>query len=313
MKIDVAVNSYKKPESLIYTLMTLKKVAGDLIDTVYINDDCSNDGTCDFYRSPAVQEYFKPWKLDIRENHQNIYMRTIYVKGYYVAYMNWLYRLKHRSRFINRKNSHDKYDIRYQYALEHTDKKYLFVIHDDVQFYQNVPEVYLKTFAENPDLTIVGDFGQCWRCHFSPFCTTKDVLNGKKPSVWWPYTPNEKIENPDKYNPKQGFQYACRVNEWCCMLNVKQANEVTEKTRAFFGNTYSHADTGAYWFAEAVRRGYKFADPLLEKRDAYYKHQWQGYTGTSVWEDQGSGKAVYNRQQIIDLMKSEFNFEWPEK
>lgn len=41
MKIDVAVPSYKKPESLIYTLMTLKKVAGDLIDAVYINDDCS--------------------------------------------------------------------------------------------------------------------------------------------------------------------------------------------------------------------------------------------------------------------------------
>ena len=36
-KIDVAINSYKKPESLIYTLMTLKKVAADLIDTVYIS------------------------------------------------------------------------------------------------------------------------------------------------------------------------------------------------------------------------------------------------------------------------------------
>ena len=36
MKIDVAVPSYKKPESLLYTLMTLKKVAGDLIDAVYI-------------------------------------------------------------------------------------------------------------------------------------------------------------------------------------------------------------------------------------------------------------------------------------
>ena len=41
MKIDVAVPSYKKPESLLYTLMTLKKVAGDLIDAVYINDAVS--------------------------------------------------------------------------------------------------------------------------------------------------------------------------------------------------------------------------------------------------------------------------------
>ena len=28
-KIDVAINSYKKPESLLYTLMTLKKYSGD--------------------------------------------------------------------------------------------------------------------------------------------------------------------------------------------------------------------------------------------------------------------------------------------
>ena len=53
-KIDVAINSYKKPESLIYTLMTLKKVAADLIDTVYINDDCSDNGAYELYTHPAV-------------------------------------------------------------------------------------------------------------------------------------------------------------------------------------------------------------------------------------------------------------------
>ena len=67
-KIDVAINSYKKPESLIYTLMTLKKVAADLIDTVYINDDCSDNGAYELYTHPAVAEYFKPWKLDVRVN-----------------------------------------------------------------------------------------------------------------------------------------------------------------------------------------------------------------------------------------------------
>ena len=313
MKIDVAVNSFKKPESLIYTLMTLKKVAGDLIDTVYIQDDCSHDGTVELYRSPEVQEFFKPWKLDIRETSRNIWMQPVYVRGYYPAYMNWLFLLKRWPRFFRSKFSHKKYDIRYQYALEHTDKKYLFVIHDDVQFYQNVPEVFLNTFSQNPELTIVGDLGQCWRCHFGAFCNPTDIVNGKRPSVWWPYTPNDKIENPADYNPKQGYQFACRINEWCCMLDVKKALEVTEKSRVFIGNAYPHADTAAYWFAEAVRLGYKFTDPLLESRDAYYKHQWQGYTGTAVWYDQGSGKAVYNRQQIIDLMKEEFNFTWPKK
>lgn len=59
-KIDVAINSYKKPESLIYTLMTLKKVAADLIDTVYINDDCSDNGAYELYTHPAVADISSP-------------------------------------------------------------------------------------------------------------------------------------------------------------------------------------------------------------------------------------------------------------
>ena len=57
-KIDVSINSYKKPESLIYTLMTLKKTSGDLIDRVYINDDCSGNGAIELYNHPAIREYF---------------------------------------------------------------------------------------------------------------------------------------------------------------------------------------------------------------------------------------------------------------
>ena len=37
MKVDVAVQSYKKPESLVYTLLSLKKHCGKHIDTIYIN------------------------------------------------------------------------------------------------------------------------------------------------------------------------------------------------------------------------------------------------------------------------------------
>ena len=99
------------------------------------------------------------------------------------------------------------------------------MIHDDVQFYQNVPEVFLNTFSQNPELMIVGELGQCWRCHFAPFCKPQKVLQGEKPSAWWPYTPDHKIDNPADYDPKQGFQYACRINEWCCMINVNYTKQ----------------------------------------------------------------------------------------
>ena len=67
MKIDVAVQSYKKPESLIYTLLSLKKHCGDLIDTIYINDDCSNDGTVELYDN-QLKKAMDPIKLEIRIN-----------------------------------------------------------------------------------------------------------------------------------------------------------------------------------------------------------------------------------------------------
>lgn len=313
MKIDVAINSYKKPESLIYTLMTLKETAGDMIDTVYINDDRSGKSVCDLYRSTEIQSYFSPWKIKVRENTKNIGICQAYIRGYYPPYMNWKFLLKHWPRFFSSKFGHNKDDIRYQYALDHTDKKYLLILHDDVKFYKNVVQVYLDAFENNPDLTIVGEFGQCWRCHFQKFCSRENILAGRPPSPYWPLTPNKNISKIEDFNPLKNFTYACRINEWCCMVNVKKANELTEKSRIFFGNMYPHSDTGAYWFAEGVRLGYKFTDPLLENKDEYYEHAWQGFSGHSVWVDQGEGKATYNGADIIQLIEKEFGFTWPHK
>ena len=138
MKIDVAVPSYKKPESLIYTLMTLKKVAGDLIDAVYINDDCSNDGSVEIYNDRRVREYFSPWKLNVRVNTRNVHISQVYVPGYRVDYMDWKFMLTKWHRFIDPRVPHNRHDIRYQYALDNTDKKYLLIIHDDVKFVKDV-------------------------------------------------------------------------------------------------------------------------------------------------------------------------------
>jgi len=319
MKIDVAVNSYKKPESLIYTLMTLKKVAGDIIDTVYINDDCSGDGTSSLYRHPDIADYFKPWKLDVRDNTENVGIKQVYVKGYYPEYMNWKFMLKRWGRFFSKEYPHKKEDIRYQYAIDNTDKRYLLLIHDDVLFKKNIVNVYLQAFINNPELAIVGDFGQCWRCLFADVCSPQKILSGTLPSPYWPLTPSEKNSDVTKFNPRKGFTRACRINEWCMMLDVNRAKEITEKSRSFIGNMYPHSDTGAYWFGMAVNLGYKFTDPFPigvtingETRKDYYQHQWQGHSGHSVWVDQGQGKAIYDRQMIVDLIAKEFNFQLPE-
>ena len=320
MKVDVAVQSFRKPESLLYTLMTLKAVAEDWVDTVYINDDCSNDGTAELYKHPAVIEYFKPWKLDVRVNSRNVHVSQVYVPDTRPDYMNWWFVLTKFKRFIDKKTTHNREDIRYQYAIDHTDKKYLFVIHDDVKFFKNIIELYAAQMEKNPNLAIVGDLGQCWRCKFAGKCSPKMLMSGQRPSPFWPLTP----KTDGDFDPRRGYSRDCRINEWCCLLDVEKCKAVTKKYGCFIGNYYRYSDIGAFWFCEAVKAGYDFCDPLpsecLEtqtsrcpEREPYYWHAWQGHSGHSVWVDQGQGIAQYNKDEIISLMKQEYDFDFPEK
>lgn len=67
-KIDVAIQSFKKPESLIYTLLSLKKYCGDYIDTIYINDDCSGGDLINYYKDDILKKRLYPIKIKIRVN-----------------------------------------------------------------------------------------------------------------------------------------------------------------------------------------------------------------------------------------------------
>lgn len=313
-KIDVAINSYKKPESLIYTLMTLKKTSGDLIDTVYINDDCSNPEVCALYAHPAVQEYFKPWKLDIRVNTENVGVREVYVRNCRPAYERTLgFILSHWKRLYTKEFPHNRADVRYQYAIDNTDKDYLMIMHDDVKYLKDTVSFYLKELQEDAKMSIVGELGQCWRCGFAKICNPQKIMSGQRPPHW-PLTPSAKTKDINNFNPKEGFNRDCRINEWVAMVNVKNARDITTRGQGFFGNMYKNADIGAYWLCQLVALGYKFCDPFVKNKksvEEYYLHAWQGHSGHSVWVDQGNGKSKYNAQEIVDLIKQEFGFDLP--
>lgn len=219
-----------------------------MIDAVYINDDCSNDGSVEIYNDRRVREYFSPWKLNVRVNTRNVHISQVYVPGYRVDYMDWKFMLTKWHRFIDPRVPHNRHDIRYQYALDNTDKKYLLIIHDDVKFVKDVVSLYLKAFADNPNLAVAGDFGQCWRCRFAAVCSPKKIMSGFRPSRWWPLTPTS--GEPADFNPANGYTRACRINEWCCMVDVEKCRDVTERKRCFLGNMYKYSDTTAFWFGK---------------------------------------------------------------
>lgn len=309
-KIDVAVQSYKKPESMVYTLLSLKKYCGDLIDTIYINDDCSNDGTVEHYMTKELKNRMKPIKIKTRVNTKNSsYTVTLLTKEMWKKK-----KLKEKMQLVGHKTIkrlvfHDTSDnVRYQWAINNTDKKYLFLIHDDIKFYDNVLKLYYEIIKENKNMAIIGDLGGCEDCEFGPCgetCSPEKILKGKFPCGSYPIT-GEKKNLLLKILGRSNRH--CRINEWCALVNVNIAKEIFDKYGIYFGNYEKGGDVGTYFFEKIIRLGYDFTDPLPtpQKRKKYYLHWWQGHQGHDIWRQ----TAEYQREYIIKCLKDEFDYEW---
>lgn len=303
MKIDVAVQSYKKPESLIYSLFSLHRHSRDLVDTVWINDDQSGGQVLDCYHALAQSNALAPWKIRVRENTKRMGWWIAFVRGYNPKYLTALFKLKRMlwNFYKNRTLYVQAEDIRYEWAISQTDKKYLMVIHDDIEFKDDIVSLYLNSISKNENIAIVGELGQCWRCDFKELgCTPERLLSGYKPSPKWPRT--------DLH--KNSHAWACRVNEWSALLNIKIARKITQQERVFFGNYDAKGDTAAYWFSLAVKNGFGFDDPLPTEaeRANYYIHWDGGITGHSAWVDQGKGRSLYRADIMAAKLAKDFGY-----
>jgi hypothetical protein len=304
MKIDVAVQSYKKPESLIYSLLSLHRYCREHIDEVWINDDCSGGDVLSIYRALDESGALYPWKIRVRENTVRVGWWVSFVRGFNPKYLNFWFKLKRMlwNFYKNRSIYVTQEDIRYQWAILNTKKKYLFVMHDDIEFKDDIISLYLRSMNQNCNVAIVGDLGQCWRCDFnSDGCTPSKILNGDFPSSIWPCT---------KILPNS-HAWACRINEWSALIRVDIARDLTKTESIFFGNCDNQGDISAYWFSRVVEAGYGFDDPLptIQSRLNYYKHWDGGITGHSTWVDQGKGKSSYDGERLRSDLKREFGFD----
>ena len=308
MKVDVSVQSYNKPESLIYALFKLHRVSKDRVDTVWINDDQSKPGVVEKYKRLEQSGVLAPWKIKVRVNTQRMGWWLAFVKGKRPSYQTNFFRLKRM--LWNLWKTKTIYvaeeDIRYQWALNSTDKDYLFVMHDDIFFEKDVIGLYLDSALSPLDdkkcpKVIVGELGQCWRCPFkSDGCEPEKVLAGELPSKSWPLSPTLGAKN----------KWSCRINEWSALLSVKGAREIQLNESLYFGNFDNNGDTAAYWFSRAVAMGYGFDDPLPKKelRDSFYLHWENGVTGHSAWVDQGAGKNSYSPEVFAQRVLDEFEY-----
>ena len=307
-KIDVAIQSYKKPESLVYTLLSLKKYCGDYIDTIYINDDCSGNNILDNYTNNELRNRMFPIKIETRENIKpSGYTHTIITKEMWKK-RNIIEKIRLMGHFFIRRaefySSSD--EVRYQWAINSTNKKYIFLIHDDIKFFKNVLELYINIMKKDSKMAIVGDLGGCKFCEFGPCgekCSPEKILHGIYPCKEYPITGKRKNILLRMLGRKNRN---CRINEWCCLINVEIARKLQENYGIYFGNYEWGGDVGTFWFEKIIRLGYHFTDPLPtnDKKREYYLHWWQGHEGHDVWIK----KTEYQKMLIKDCLKREFDY-----
>ena len=123
MKIDVAVQSFKKPELLLYTLLSLKKFEKNQIDQVWIQDDSSDD-TVAFYESGEFKKALYPWKINVKKNNQRSGWWFTPVKGLYPKYLSMYKRILFslRSKYRGTGFQLLRENSRYQYGIDNTEK-----------------------------------------------------------------------------------------------------------------------------------------------------------------------------------------------
>jgi hypothetical protein len=287
-KIDVCLNVYGKPYQTIITLKSLLKYSGYLIDKIFITFEPN-----------------QPEPLDINFLEKEINYDKIF---YHIPkYFLWINR-SDINYFVS--DTDYRLSFRYQYGIENTDKKYLFIIHNDVLFKSDI----LKSFLEKiEDYAGIGQIGQCWNCPmFYENKCNGDKFENFKPSY------DEVIEDTMKYPESRTFIFRgsidkenpmplpeCRLNEWCCLLDMEiYKKEIYPNGNVLPFGGYFKMDLGDEWFRQMVLKGYKFKNVDINEwcTHGYFSEINRGHPSALNNEiyvrDEGLAEKYYYNQNI---------------
>jgi hypothetical protein len=258
--VDVAINVYGKPYQTLAALKTLMLHSGAHIDKIFF-----------------IQERKQPpWgaNLDIvvkRFDTIELFIPKQFLSIYYTdreRYDDQSYRLS----------------IRYQYAWENTDKKFLYITHNDVFYRADIIGAMLDELVNGRHVG-VGQIGRCWEC--------PAFLGGKcTGSKYQEYDPTyeEVLELAQKHPHKKGQEHdalidkhrpmplpSCRLNEWACLIAVEKVRHevIPCGTTDPFG-AMTGLDTATAWFRDLHLKGYKFKHIDIER---YCRHGWGKFMG----------------------------------
>lgn len=255
MSVDVAINYYGKPYQTMVAIGSLLEYSGSHIDRVYLTKEARQPDGGDLISELLEQQ---DWNVEV------------FTPKYYFGWR------PYRGPFATRRREY-RWSIRYQYALEHSDKRYLFLTHNDMLFLDDVLQPMLDLMSEER-YAGVGDIGACWKCPAG----AASLCEGHRPSdLRLTYEQAVRLyeehpsphRNPnlsvlDRGNPVPFPE--CRLNEWYALLDREAyLREVMPPEDTEPIGSMKSGDTGVAWFSSMVRKGYSFAHVT-----GAYRHPW---------------------------------------
>jgi hypothetical protein len=263
--VDIAINVYGKPYQTLVALKTLVIHSGIHIDKIYF-----------------IREKKQPHGVNFDIIFNRIDNLIIFEPELFLS----LDQAK-RENFIDESYRHS---IRYQYAWEKTDKRYLFITHNDVIYNADIIGSMLNILM-NSNYVGVGQIGRCETCSafFAGRCSGDRYLyfNPSYEEVvrlidQYPL-PSPEIHNAflDDLNKEQPMPLPlCRLNEWACLIDLEKIkHHVVPYGDIDPLGAYGKMDLGFYWFRHLNLKGFKFHHIDINK---FCKHGWENHFGHAV-------------------------------
>ncbi len=255
-KVDVSINYYGKPYQTLVTLLTLWRHSRQHIGTIYIVIE----------RQQPYGQYgsirLLQWAL------QDLPIHYYFANQFYY----------HGSPAIDSLSDPKiRYDLKYQYGLEKTNKRYHFLSHNDCLYEDDLlGSLLAQVESSNEIVAGVGLIGQCWNCP----AFSAQLCDGSRFEEFRP-TGAQNLTLVDRYKPPRAkIHYAlietgynhplpeCRLNEYACLVNAEQYKALTLPRGKMLplGAAWHGTDWGAVWFHDMVNAGYKFINFPFEPK-----------------------------------------------
>lgn len=262
--VDVCINVYGKPWQTLCTLKSLIQHSGHHIDRIFL-----------------IKERAQPYHANIDFIFKHFTNLIVYCP------------IKHEfwSESIDLSDENERHTIRYQYGIEKSDKKYIFLTHNDVLF---TGDIISDMLSKSAGAVGVGQIGQCWNCPANHI----GVCSGDRFEEWQPtYDDVMKLTLPFSRTTKELIDQKfpkplpeCRLNEWACLLDreILMGEQNYQDKNSIFGLA-NEVDIGCAWFKYMSIKNYRFAH--------YDKNYIHGYWANNAGHPTLMDKALYKSSE----------------